>query len=65
MFHVVHKPLNYSEQVQKLHFNIPYTYHMQNVQDSLETLLCMDFSISKKKKKQLSNEYLLKKRQQT
>lgn len=25
MFHVVHKPLNYSEQVQKLHFNIPYT----------------------------------------
>lgn len=32
----------------KLYSNIPYTYHVQGVQDSLEILLCEDFSIKKK-----------------
>lgn len=37
------------------------TYHVQDVQDSLETLLCKDFWISKKSNKQVHQ----KKNQQT
>lgn len=48
MFHVVHKPLNDSEYVKNPQYlNFHCIYHMQDVQDSSETLLCKDFDLKK------------------